>query len=149
MTDLTRRRLFGLGALLVAGSALGWLAYGNLGENLVYYWSPTELVAHGAAAQDVTVRIGGLVVPGTFDLEKCNPHCHFRITDGRTELRVASTGLPPQMFREGIGVVVEGRLQGEVFATDRILVKHNNEYRAPGEGQMPDFAKTLDGDDAS
>lgn len=140
MTDLAKRRLIGLFAILVALSALGWIAWGNLGENLVYYWSPTELAQKGDAARGVTVRLGGLVMPGTFDLEACDPGCRFKITDGTTEVDVATEGLPPQMFREGIGVVVEGQLESGVFRTERVMIKHNNEYRAPEAGEKPDMS---------
>ncbi len=122
---------------------LAWTIYGSLGDNLVYYWSPTELVQKSASAQGQTVRLGGLVEAGSFDLEKCNPGCQFIVTDGTNRVAVSSTGLPPQMFREGIGVVVEGELQGDVFHTERIMVKHSNEYRAPKDGEKPDMASTL------
>lgn len=144
MTELWKRRLFGLGAILVVVVMLVGLSFGNLGQNVVYYWSPTELMAKHQEAQGQTVRLGGLVMPGTFDLATCSPGCSFRVTDGRTEVAVETEGVPPQMFRAGIGVVVEGRLQGEVFHTDRVMIKHSNEYEAPSEGEMPDMAKTLE-----
>jgi cytochrome c-type biogenesis protein CcmE len=144
MTDIQRRRLFGASAIVVVLGALTWLSYGSLGDNLVYYWSPTELVQRGAAAEGVTVRLGGLVVPGTFDLSACSPGCNFKISDGRTEVAVATAGMPPQMFREGIGVVVEGALEGQTFRTERVMIKHSNEYKAPTDGSMPkDMASTL------
>jgi cytochrome c-type biogenesis protein CcmE len=143
MSEIWIRRFAGGFAILLAASALVGLSYGNLGQNLVYYWSPTELHANADKAVGATVRLGGLVVPGTFDMKKCNPGCNFRVTDGQNEVLVESTGLPPQMFREGIGVVVEGQYDGAVFHTDRVMVKHSNEYRAPEDGKEPDFAKTL------
>lgn len=131
MTQLAQRRMIGVVAVLAAAAMLGAAVVSNLGDNLVYYVSPTELAAMGDKAQDATVRLGGLVLPGSFDLKKCDPGCEFRVTDGTTELAVATEGLPPQMFRAGIGVVVEGQLQGDVFHTDRVLIKHDNEYKAP------------------
>ena len=60
----------------------------------------------------------------------------FDVTDRHEIVHVKSTGSPPQMFREGIGVVVEGTLvRGGYFQSDRLMVSHNNEYRAPKEGQ--------------
>lgn len=149
MTDLTRRRLIGVVAVIAALSALAALSMVNLGDSLVYYWSPTELKEklgkQGAEADQVTVRLGGLVVPGSFDLAKCDPGCTFRITDGTSEVTVVTAGLPPQMFREGIGVVVEGEFEGEQFHTDRVMVKHNNEYRAPEHGEKPDIGTLTEG----
>ena len=65
MTHGTRNRLFAAGAIVVALGALGFVSMGDLGENLVYYWSPSELAA-AAAPADATVRLGGMVVPGTW-----------------------------------------------------------------------------------
>ena len=63
----------------------------------------------------------------------------FDVTDRKTTVHVKSTGTPPQMFREGIGVVVEGTMvRGGYFQSDRLMVSHNNEYRAPKEGQKID-----------
>ena len=63
----------------------------------------------------------------------------FEVTDGTTSTPVETTEIPPAMFREGIGVVVEGSLDdGGHFKSKRLMVKHDNEYRAPEGGQMPD-----------
>lgn len=149
MNDLYKRRLIGALVVLLAGALLAWAVVGNLGNNIVYYWSPTELVAKGDAAQGATVRLGGLVVPGSFDLSKCTPGCAFRITDGKTEVAVETEGLPPQMFRAGIGVVVEGRLDGQVFHTDRVMIKHDNQYKAPTDeaGMKQAGATLVEGDE--
>lgn len=137
MTEAMKRRLFAVGALLVAGIALGGLAMSNLGEEIVYYWSPTELMARDDA-ENHTVRLGGQVEPGTIDWDKDAQMVTFAITDGTTTMPVSSTGNPPQMFRDGIGVVVEGELKGDgVFHTEKIMVKHSNEYKAPEEGEKP------------
>lgn len=149
MTEVTKRRLFLAGAVLVAGTALAYLSFGNLGQNLVYYWSPSELAAHGADAKGATVRLGGMVVPGSYDPTLCKPGCEFKLTDGKAEVDVASTGTPPQMFREGQGCVVEGTYEDDgKFHTDRIMVKHSNEYRPPKAGERPeDMYKSLEDDD--
>ena len=126
--------LFAIGALAVAGAALAFVAYGNLGENLVYYWSPTELAQAGDKAIGATVRLGGQVEPGSISWAPGQPGT-FRVTDGKSSVTVATSGIPPQMFREGIGVVVEGEYASDgQFHTERIMVKHSNEYRAPSEG---------------
>ena len=107
---------------------------GGLGESLVYYWSPTELIEAGDVAYSATVRLGGQVEPDSLQWDPEEQQLDFRITDGTTTVPVHATGAPPQMFREGIGVVVEGTYTREgVFQTDRLMVKHSNEYRAPEE----------------
>ena len=144
MTAAWQRRLFALVALGIAGGALAWVSMSDLGENLVYYWSPTELMK-APNAQQATVRLGGMVVPGSVDWDRDKAHVSFRVTDGTTEVAVDVDGNPPQMFKEGIGVVVEGRLGGDgVFASDRVMVKHSNEYQAPeGEDHMAAWKQSV------
>ena len=137
MNDVWKRPLFALAALSVAGGALWYISSGDLGENLVYYWSPTELMEKDAAG--ATVRLGGLVQPGTLEWDREAQTARFVVSDGRTQVPVNCKGNPPQMFREGIGVVVEGELGTDgVFTTERVMVKHSNEYQAPEDGSTPD-----------
>jgi len=130
-------------ALLAIGLASGALWFvasgmGGLSENLVYYWSPTELVDAGNKAYSATIRLGGMVEPGSMNWDPDHQQLSFRVTDGANTVPVQCTGAPPQMFREGIGVVVEGEFGREgVFHTDRVMVKHSNEYRAPENGEHP------------
>ncbi|MFT4627069.1 MAG: cytochrome c-type biogenesis protein CcmE, partial [Myxococcota bacterium] len=103
----------------------------DMGDDLVYYWTPTELIS-AAHAEEATVRLGGMVKPGTLDWDRDAQRASFIITDGDNEVPVHCSGNPPQMFREGIGAVVEGKLGSDgVFRTDRVMVKHSNEYEAP------------------
>jgi len=125
-------------ALLIASGALAWLALSNMGENLVYYWTPEELLAAGEKAVDADVRLGGMVKKDSIDWDKENQTLDFVVFDGVAEVQVHSTGLPPQMFRENIGVVVEGQLRPDgVFRSSRMLVKHDNSYTAPEGGAHP------------
>jgi cytochrome c-type biogenesis protein CcmE len=118
-------------ALVVAAGVLGFLAFGGIGESLVYYWSPTELHAAGDQAQGANIRLGGLVAEGSIRYGE-GSQLEFVVTDGAEEITVQATAVPPAMFREGIGVVVEGTLGSEgVFETQRLMVKHDNEYQAP------------------
>lgn len=140
----TGRRAFLAVALLVAAGALGVIAFGNIGENLVYYWDVAQLVEAGPKAVGATVRLGGVVKEGTVDWRAEESSLAFVITDGTHEVPVQATGAPPQMFREGIGVVVEGTMtQGGTFTTDRLMVKHSNEYQAPEEGMTAEERKGL------
>jgi cytochrome c-type biogenesis protein CcmE len=136
MKPTTRNRLLALGALLVAGLGLTFVAFGNLGENLVYYWSPAEMLAQGDKAYGATVRLGGLVQPGSIHWDEGHTSLTFRVAQGleagAPSVLVRSTEVPPQMFRERIGVVVEGTYApSQVFSSNRLMVNHSNEYRAP------------------
>lgn len=146
--------VIGVLALALAGGSLWFIStgMGGLSEDLVYYWSPSELMDAGDKAYSATVRLGGQVEPGSVNWDPESQKLSFRMTDGTTTVAVSSTGAPPQMFREGIGVVVEGQYEADgVFHTDRVMVKHNNEYRAPEDGQHPphEVYETLVVEDAS
>jgi cytochrome c-type biogenesis protein CcmE len=127
-----------LPAALVGASVigvLGFLMFGSMGDNLVYYWSPTELRASASAEEGAMVRLGGLVKPGTVRVEGTNTV--FTVADDNASVEVRTAAIPPQMFREGIGVVVEGRLGPDgVFESKRLLVKHDENYKAPTDGKM-------------
>lgn len=145
MTSEVRNRLIALGAILVAGGALAWIAFGNIGENLVYYWKPSEMVAQGPKAYGATIRLGGVVVPGSLQWNPEHTVVNFEVADTHlptaVKVKVHSEQTPPQMFREGIGVVVEGTYAADlVFKSNRLMVNHSNEYRAPTDGGMPDEA---------
>ena len=131
----------------MAGAALGVLAFGNIGENLVYYWSPSELLAAGSKAEAATVRLGGLVVAGSIQYASDGRSLDFAVTDGAEQVPVHANAVPPAMFREGIGVVVEGSMGADGrFETQRLMVKHDNEYRAPDDADdrtMEELMKTM------
>ena len=139
MTSRSRARHAALAAgLVVILGGFGYLLYGGIGENLVYFLTPKELLAKGDKAFDAPVRLGGQVVPGSVTWDAQALDLRFRITDGAQTVAVRSRGAPPQMFRDGIGVVVEGRFsRAGVFESTNLMVKHSNEYRAPHEGQKP------------
>lgn len=145
MKPETRNRLVAVGAILVAGGALAWIALGNMGDNLVYYWKPSEMQAQGDKAYGATVRLGGVVVPGSVSWNTEHTTITFSVADshapGAAHVKVVAHETPPQMFREGIGVVVEGSLQRDnTFKTNRLMVNHSNEYKAPHDGGMPEGA---------
>jgi cytochrome c-type biogenesis protein CcmE len=126
--------------VLISAGVLAFLAFGGIGENLVYYWSPTELRAAGKEAVGATIRLGGLVEPGTVDRSEDGLTLRFAVTDGDASVPIVTSSVPPAMFREGVGVVVEGTVRKDgTFETNRLLVKHDNQYRAPGEGEEPEM----------
>jgi cytochrome c-type biogenesis protein CcmE len=141
----THRRVLALAGLAAVLGAFVYLLYGGIGENLVYFLSPRELLAKGRAAYDVPVRLGGQVVPGSVQWNAERLELRFIVTDGTQQVPVRSKGAPPQMFRDGIGVVVEGRYRrGGEFESHNLMVKHSNEYRAPKPGEQPhELYKTL------
>lgn len=139
MRTKSRGRVIALaiGLVLVLGG-FGYLLYGGIGENLVYFLTPNELLAKGTRAYDTPVRLGGAVVANSVKWDAKALDLRFRLTDGIKEVEVHSKGAPPQMFRDGMGVVVEGKYaRNGVFESTNLMVKHSNEYHPPKEGQMP------------
>lgn len=139
-----RRRWAFLGAgVLVA--AFAWLLYGGLDSNVIYFLTPAELLEKGPRGVDRPVRLGGQVKPGSVKWDDKSLVLRFLVTDGTADVAVQSTGQPPQMFRDGMGVVVDGRLGRDgVFQCSSLMVKHSNEYRPPKAGERPqEMYKTL------
>jgi cytochrome c-type biogenesis protein CcmE len=129
-----RTKWFAFGALAVAAAAFLVIAVGGIGENLVYYWGPKELRAAGAKATGATIRLGGQVAVGSVKRGDGVSNLEFDVTDGTALVHVVSRGVPPQLFRDRIGVVVEGTLAKDgTFQSQRLMVSHDNQYRAPGD----------------
>jgi cytochrome c-type biogenesis protein CcmE len=132
----SRRWLVAVAVLLVAG-AIGWLAFSGIGNALVYYRTPTELIALGPEAIGQHIRLGGLVLPDS--LACANGGVDFVLTDGETEIPIhGAPGNGLLCPREGVGVVVQGRMSTlGVFEPTEVIVKHDENYVAPTEGQLP------------
>lgn len=127
-------------AVGVLGVSLGWVLTRGLSGNLIYFMTPTELVARGSGAVGEQVRLGGQVAPSSDRAE--DRGVRFILTDGTSRVTVLYSGAVPALFRPGIGVVVEGRygLDG-LFHADTLLIKHAEVYRPPAPGETPSFAR--------
>jgi|SRR5579859_363191 len=125
-----------LGALIIA-AALGFLLYQGLSNNLVYYITPSELYAKGPGANGQNFRLGGQVRPGSVSWNPTTLNLRFVLQDPKSRVSVKSHGLPPEMFRAGAGVVVEGTFTNGTFAATNLMVKHGSTYKAPKPGQTP------------
>jgi cytochrome c-type biogenesis protein CcmE len=133
-----RRRTAMIASIVVILGAFGYLLYGGIGENLVYFLTPAELLAKGTSAVDTPVRLGGMIEEGSVQWDAQKLDLRFRVTDGTKTVAVHSTGAPPSMFRPGIGVIVEGRYAKDgVFNATNLMVRHSNEYHPPKDGKMP------------
>ncbi len=114
----------GLGLLGIAAA----LILSAFQESIVFFHSPSELVEH-ANLTDRRLRIGGLVEDGS--VARDGATVRFRVTDLANSVGVAYTGILPDLFREGQGVVAEGRMEGGVFVADQVLAKHDETYMPP------------------
>ena len=121
---------------LVVAAALGYLIFGGLQETLVYFVTPTELRQQGDRAVGRALRVGGMVEPGSIQWDPRTLQLAFRLSDGVAVVAVRHRGVPPDLFAEGRGAVVEGMVTVEgVFQASQILAKHSEEYRPPREGE--------------
>ena len=137
-----KTKWFAFAAVAVAAAAFLLIALGGIGENLVYYWGPKELRAAGDKAIGATIRLGGQVAIGSVRPGDSVSNLEFDVTDGTGTVHVVSRGVPPQLFRDRIGVVVEGTMtRNGTFQSRRLMVSHDNRYRAPDDKDVD--VKTL------
>jgi len=115
---------------LVALGAAAALVLKALDSNLSYFFSPTE-VAENKAPKDHVFRLGGLVEPGSLERGK-ELTVRFVVTDNAHKVKVAYTGILPDLFKEGQGVIAQGRMGPDgVFIADEVLAKHDENYMPP------------------
>jgi cytochrome c-type biogenesis protein CcmE len=122
------------------------LAMWGLRDRAAYFFTPTE-IAIGKAEQGRAIRLGGMVEKDSIRQESDGVTIGFIVSDGGARIPVRYRGITPDLFREGSGVVAEGRMQGETFIADTILAKHDERYMPPQLGNQAAehaVAKTLD-----
>ncbi|MFQ5848652.1 MAG: cytochrome c maturation protein CcmE [Candidatus Methylomirabilales bacterium] len=129
-------------AVIVA--AVAYLIWGGVREAIVYFYTPSELQAQGERALGKRLRLGGMVEAGSLTKDPDTLTMEFRVTDGTASIPVRFKGIPPDLFTEGKGAVVEGSWTPEgVFRSDLIMAKHSEEYHPPAKGEEPPSPKVL------
>ncbi|PZN92069.1 MAG: cytochrome c maturation protein CcmE [Alphaproteobacteria bacterium] len=124
----TQRLYLVVGALVALGGA-GALAFSTLGDKATYFYAPSDLA--GKAPPVDAIRLGGMVEAGS--LVKSGETVRFVVTDNRKTWPVTYTGILPDLFREGQGVIAEGRIDpaSGVFTAETVLAKHDEKYMPP------------------
>ena len=126
-------------ALLVAGAVLAvTLLIQALGSNTNYFYSPTE-VAEGKAPTGKNFRLGGLVAKGS--VKRKDMLVSFDVTDNKNTFRIEYTGILPDLFKEGQGIITTGSLVGETFIATEVLAKHDENYMSPEVADALEKAK--------
>ncbi len=116
--------------LVVLGLAT-WLVLGALQGNLSYFFSPTE-VAQGKAPADHLYRLGGLVEVDSVQRATGDLTVNFVVTDNANKVKVAYSGILPDLFKEGQGVIAQGRMGSDgTFVAEEVLAKHDENYMPP------------------
>ncbi len=133
MSGRSRRLL--IGGVIILG-ALGYLIWTGTEQALVYFYTPSELQARELTRSGQRIRLGGMVVEGSLVHTPAALSYEFQLTDGGAKVPVRFKGIPPDLFKEGAGAIVEGQIGADgVFDADLIMAKHNEEYRPPSAEQ--------------
>jgi cytochrome c-type biogenesis protein CcmE len=122
---------------LIVAAAIGFLVFKGLGDATVYFKTADEAVAQKASLGDRRFRVEGAVVTGS--VEQVGDEVHFEIINAGEVVPVVHKGDPPELFRPGIPVVLEGHWDGDVYASDRIMVKHTSEYREDNPDRVDEY----------
>ena len=130
MKPRTKRALAVVLALVALGVASA-LVLQAFQSNLVFFFSPTQVMAN-EAPRERSFRVGGLVEQGSIEREAQGLTVRFKVTDTAHAIPVTYTGLLPDLFKEGKGVVAQGKLGADgVFHADQVLAKHDENYMPP------------------
>ena len=124
-----------IGISLIAVAVLA-IALTQISSNTVYFYTPDEVQAKAATLNSQNIKVAGMVVAGSREWAPETLKLAFTITDLKNhDIRVSYNGPPPDMFKEGQGVVVEGKISmdGKSFAAKTLMVKHSEEYKKPSE----------------
>jgi len=137
-----KRIVFIVTSLAALGLA-AWLVLGAFRNNLVFFFSPTQVAAKEAPVGR-TFRIGGLVEAGTLKRDTDGLTIRFSVTDTATTLPVIYKGILPDLFKEGRGCVGQGKVGADgVFYADQIMAKHDENYMPPEAARALDQAKDM------
>lgn len=131
-----RQRMLGVGLILIGISVAAVLVLQALEENAMFFRSPTE-VKNGTVPQDRPFRLGGLVVEGSFQREPGSLEAIFAVTDNNEIVTVSYTGVLPDLFKEGQGMIANGKLMPDgTFLAEEVLAKHDENYMSPEVAKM-------------
>ncbi|HHJ19421.1 MAG TPA: cytochrome c maturation protein CcmE [Gammaproteobacteria bacterium] len=139
-----RQKRIMFAALAVVGIAIATILISKaLRSNMAYFFSPTQVQA-SEAPLDKTFRIGGLVEEGSLTREEGSLTVGFIVTDTAADIKVSYTGILPDLFKEGQGVVAKGKLGSDgVFYAKEVLAKHDETYMPPEVSDALDTAKSM------
>ena len=141
MNPIRKQRLYALIAILVGSLLATWLVVSALSENMNLFYSPTEM-KEANINQDVLIRAGGMVKPGSIIKSKESLNVSFIVTDYQNELVINYQGILPDLFAENAGVVVRGNLGSDGnFNAIEVLAKHDENYMPPEVAKLIDNKK--------
>lgn len=145
MITMTRKHKQRLIIVLLIVTGIGTsvaLALTAFSQNMLYFFSPSQIMA-GEAPLDRTIRIGGMVTQGSLQRSSDSLQVNFSVTDYKHSIVVQYTGILPDLFREGQGIVAIGQMQEDgAFLAQEVLAKHDENYMPPEVADALKAAKT-------
>jgi cytochrome c-type biogenesis protein CcmE len=131
MKPARRQRLILIGLMVLGAGIATAFALKSFNENLMYFFPPTDVV-EGKAPKDALFRLGGMVIKGSVERPNKGMMVRFKLTDFKKEVTVEYTGILPDLFREGQGIIAHGKLNPQgVFIAEEVLAKHDENYMPP------------------
>ena len=131
MTPKRKKRMMLIGLMLAGVAIAAGFALQAFNENLMFFYTPSEVVA-GEAPTGRMIRVGGLVTDGSVQRQSDGLTVQFDVTDNDKTITVQYTGILPDLFREGQGIVAHGQLQeDQLFVAAEVLAKHDENYMPP------------------
>lgn len=125
-----KRRLIIISSIVAGVALAAALTLTALQENINLFYSPSQ-VAKGEAPKNSTFRLGGMVVDGSVERDGSSLEVQFDLTDTAKTVNVKYTGILPDLFREGQGIVALGKMSDNTFIADQVLAKHDETYMSP------------------
>jgi cytochrome c-type biogenesis protein CcmE len=131
MKPARKQRLILIALMIIGASIATGFALKSFNDNLMYFFSTTDVV-EGKAPKDTLFRLGGMVIKGSVERPGDGMMVRFKLTDFSKEVAVEYTGILPDLFREGQGIVAHGKLNNQgVFIAEEVLAKHDENYMPP------------------
>ena len=124
------KRMWMVAGILAGVGLAAWLGTQAFRSNVMFFFDPSQISA-GEAPADKRFRLGGMVAKGSVQKTPGTLDIHFLVTDFKHTVPVSYSGILPDLFREGQGVVAHGRMQNGTFVADEILAKHDEKYMPP------------------
>ncbi|WP_432744077.1 cytochrome c maturation protein CcmE [Methylobacter sp. G7] len=131
MKPARKQRLMLIGLMVIGAGLATAFALKSFNENLMYFFSTTDVI-EGKAPKDTLFRLGGMVIKGSVERPNDGLMVRFKLTDYSKNVTVEYTGILPDLFREGQGIVAHGKLNAQgVFIAEEVLAKHDENYMPP------------------
>ena len=132
MSSARSKRVVWLVAILLAISGFAFALFKVFSDNLVFFYTPTQILQGQTPSSQKTLRLGGMVQKGSVQRQADSLKVTFLVTDDQHTLPVQYQGILPDLFKEGTGVVADGVWNGQVFVAKEVLAKHDENYMPPG-----------------